>query len=79
MDWFLRVILVAVAVYLLYRYSRGPRPEPAVDAVDAQARRNISYLEDEVYGLRSTVDELRRRIDDLEGRSPWDAEPPPDP
>ena len=86
----MRLVLLVVAGGLIASWVRGSGPEPVVNAAE---RARVSGLEDDVYRLGKTVEglqrqisrrdalveDLRRRIQDLERRSRWDAEPPSDP
>ena len=76
MDWLLRLILLVVLVAVIVAWFRAQEPD---SDVDAHARDRVREVEDEVRRLGTAVAALRHRIDDLERRARWSADPPPDP
>jgi hypothetical protein len=76
LDWFLRLMVLAVVAAIVVAWFRAQEPE---SDVDDQARQRIREVEDEVRRLGRAVADMRHRIEVLERRSRWSADPPPDP
>jgi hypothetical protein len=82
-EWGVRLIMILGASALVVAKLRGPRPEPLPDlppraTADGWARQRIRDLEEAVDLLTTTVEDLQRRVEDLEYRADEYAEPPPD-